>query len=75
MNSTTDHVQQYKLRLEPQSSRSLAPSQANGITQAIRLLEVPSGGAGGVKMRWKASYLVGGQKKDEMGEIGSLGIS
>jgi len=28
-----------------------------------------------VRMRWKASYLVGGQRKEEQGEINGLSIS
>lgn len=64
----------YSLRLEPQSSVSLAPNQANGITQVIRLHGVQRGYGSSIKMRWKAAYLVGGARKEEHGEIPSLGI-
>lgn len=60
--------------MEPQSGRDLAPGQREGIRQAIRLLGVPSGEGGKVKMRWKAAYVVGGQRKEEMGEVASLGV-
>ncbi|OCL15288.1 ADP-ribosylation factor-binding protein-like protein GGA1 [Glonium stellatum] len=65
----------YSLHLEPQSSVSLAPNQANGITQVIRLHGVQRGHGSSVKMRWKAAYVVGGGRKEEHGEISSLGIA
>ncbi|KAF2758277.1 ADP-ribosylation factor-binding protein-like protein GGA1 [Pseudovirgaria hyperparasitica] len=66
----------YTLKLEPQSSRMLSPSQSNGITQTIRLHGVEQGRGNAVKIRWKVSYLVGGvQRKDESGEISNLGVA
>lgn len=65
----------YSLKLEPQSGRHLAPNQAGGITQTIRLHGVEKGKGGVVKMRWKASYSIGAERKDEQGEISSLGVS
>jgi len=65
----------YSLSLEPQSSVSLAPNQANGITQTIRLNGVPRGAGDRVKMRWKAAYAVSGQRREEHGEIPSLGVA
>jgi ADP-ribosylation factor-binding protein GGA len=65
----------YQLKLEPQSGRNLAPSQRDGITQVISLLGVEQGKGEGVRMRWKAGYLVGGERKEEMGEVSGLGIS
>ncbi|KAJ9647142.1 ARF-binding protein [Coniosporium tulheliwenetii] len=65
----------FNLRLEPQSGRSLAPHQSNGITQTIRLLGVERGKGGAVKMRWKASYVVGTERREEMGEVASLGVA
>ncbi|KAF2835967.1 VHS-domain-containing protein [Patellaria atrata CBS 101060] len=65
----------YQLALNPQSSRSLTPNQANGITQSIKLHGVERGKGTGVKMRWKASYTVGGERKEEQGEIPGLGVS
>ncbi|KAF2211907.1 hypothetical protein CERZMDRAFT_41993 [Cercospora zeae-maydis SCOH1-5] len=63
------------LKLEPQSSRNLAPNQQNGITQTIRLQGADRGKGTSVKMRWRASYSVGGQQKNEHGEINGLGVS
>ncbi|KAF4556248.1 VHS domain-containing protein 1 [Elsinoe fawcettii] len=65
----------FTLKLEPQSSRTLAPHQRDGITQSIRLQGVPRGKGSGVKMRWKASYTLGAERREETGEIASLGVS
>ncbi|RMZ70530.1 VHS domain [Pyrenophora seminiperda CCB06] len=64
-----------QLQLEPQSGVNLGPNQKFGITQNIRVNNVQRGSGNSVKMRWKASYSVGGQQKNEMGEIASLGVS
>ncbi|KAI4280912.1 MAG: hypothetical protein L6R38_004071 [Xanthoria sp. 2 TBL-2021] len=64
----------YTLQLTPQSGRTLQPKQANGITQPIEINGVPRGSGNSVKMRWKASYKVGGEMKMEQGEVASLGI-
>ncbi|KAL9628786.1 MAG: hypothetical protein Q9204_005663 [Flavoplaca sp. TL-2023a] len=64
----------YTLQLTPQSGRTLQPNQVNGITQPIEINGVPRGSGNSVKMRWKASYKVGGEMKMEQGEVGSLGI-
>ncbi|OAF99652.1 VHS-domain-containing protein [Paraphaeosphaeria sporulosa] len=64
-----------QLQLEHQSGVNLAPNQRNGITQNIRLTGVQRGSGNSIKMRWKVTYSVGGQSKNEMGEIASLGVS
>ncbi|KAF2444256.1 VHS-domain-containing protein [Karstenula rhodostoma CBS 690.94] len=63
-----------QLQLEHQSGVTLAPNQRNGITQNIRLNGVQRGSGSSIKMRWKVTYSVGGQSKNEMGEIPSLGV-
>ncbi|KAF2827433.1 ADP-ribosylation factor-binding protein-like protein GGA1 [Ophiobolus disseminans] len=63
-----------QLQLEPQSGVNLGPNQKHGITQTIRVNNVQRGSGNTVKMRWKASYTYGGQPKNEMGEIASLGV-
>ncbi|KAF4306075.1 VHS domain-containing protein [Botryosphaeria dothidea] len=65
----------YTLKLQPQSGRMLQPNQQNGITQNIHLHGVERGKGSAVKMRWKASYMLGPERKEEQGEISSLGVS
>ncbi|KAI4258283.1 MAG: hypothetical protein L6R42_005188, partial [Xanthoria sp. 1 TBL-2021] len=67
-------TKRYTLQLTPQSGRTLQPKQANGITQPMEINGVPRGSGNSVKMRWKASYKVGGEMKMEQGEVASLGI-
>ncbi|KAL8700556.1 MAG: hypothetical protein Q9201_005386 [Fulgogasparrea decipioides] len=64
----------YTLQLTPQSGRTLQPHQRNGITQPIEVNGVPKGSGNSVKMRWKASYKLGGELKMDQGEVPSLGI-
>ncbi|KAJ4348413.1 ARF-binding protein [Didymosphaeria variabile] len=63
-----------QLQLEHQSGVTLAPNQRNGITQNIRLNGVQRGSGSSIKMRWKVTYSVGGQSKNEMGEIPFLSV-
>nr|POE48900.1 putative adp-ribosylation factor-binding protein c25h2.16c [Quercus suber] len=70
----------YSLNLQPQSSRTLAPKQRDGITQTIRLQGVERGKGTSVKMRWRASYNIAGkagkhEAKNENGEIVGLGVA
>ncbi|KAK0892417.1 ARF-binding protein [Friedmanniomyces endolithicus] len=63
------------LTLQPQSSRSLAPNQSQGITQSIRLQGVERGKGGTVKLRWRAGYSIAGVgAMNEQGEIVGLGV-
>ncbi|KAG8529149.1 uncharacterized protein KY384_005784 [Bacidia gigantensis] len=62
------------LKLTPQSGRNLLPSQKDGITQPIVVNGVQKGQANGVKMRWKASYRMQGEPRQEQGEVPPLGI-
>ncbi|KAI4168517.1 MAG: hypothetical protein LQ343_006349 [Gyalolechia ehrenbergii] len=64
----------YTLQLTPQSGRTLQQNQQNGITQPIEVKGVPRGSGNNVKMRWKASYKLGGEMKQEQGEVPPLGI-
>lgn len=63
------------MKLEPQSSRNLAPHQQNGITQTIRIQGIERGKGTSVKMRWKANYSVAGEAQNEQGEINGLGVA
>lgn len=66
--------QAYTLNLQPQSGRSLAPNQQNGITQTIRLQGVEKGKGTSVKMRWRAGYTLAGKAMNEQGEVTGLGV-
>jgi hypothetical protein len=61
--------------MEPQTGRTLEPLQQQGISQIIHLSGVEYGKGTAVKMRWKASYKVGGEPKFEQGEIPALGVA
>ncbi|KAL1622214.1 ARF-binding protein [Neofusicoccum ribis] len=65
----------YTLKLQPQSGRLLQPNQQSGIAQNIDLQGVEPGKGSSVKMRWRASYMLGPERKEEQGEITSLGVS
>ena len=65
----------FTLNLKPQSGRNLQPNQIHGIQQTILVNGVARGQANNVKMRWKASYKIGGEAKQELGEVPSLGIT
>ena len=84
-NNTTNSITEYTfqiavtkgftLSLKPQSGRTLQANQKDGIQQAILVNGVVRGQVSNVKMRWKASYKVGGEAKQEQGEVPILGIS
>jgi len=73
----TDHLvsQKFVLKMTPQSGRTLQPHQQNGITQPIAINGVSKGHADSLKIRWKASYKVAGDLRQEQGEVPSLGIA
>lgn len=62
------------MQLQPQSGRNLSPNQIDGIKQAIRLQGVAPGKGSAVRMRWRASYVIGGQPREESGEVSNLGV-
>ena len=49
--------------------------QASGITQMFSINGVAAGQADTVKMRWRASYNLGGEPRHEQGEVPALGIA
>lgn len=63
------------LKLTPQSGRTLQPNQKYGITQHIVLNGVARGQANSAIIRWKASYKVAGELRQEQGEVPPLGIA
>ncbi|KAF6837534.1 vhs domain-containing protein [Colletotrichum musicola] len=67
----------YELILKPQTGRALEAKQSRGVTQGAevwyagdRNRKVQS-----IKLRWRLSYKVGGEQKNEMGEIPEFSIA
>ncbi|KAK4231954.1 VHS domain-containing protein [Podospora fimiseda] len=68
----------YELQWGAQPGRNLAPKQSQGLKQAIRLLHAGGNKSQKVemaKLRWKASYKVGNEMKEEMGVIPEFTIA
>ena len=65
----------YQMKMEPQSGRELEARQRDGITQLVRVAGAPRGAGGAVKMRWKASYTLGGEGREEGGVVEGLPVA
>ncbi|OJJ89611.1 VHS domain protein [Aspergillus glaucus CBS 516.65] len=65
----------YRLQLRPQTGREISALQQNGVQQEMLVDGVESGQGGSVKMRFRVSYVAGGQRKEEQGMVPPLGIS
>lgn len=68
-------IQAYSLQLRPQSGRQITPQQQHGVRQEIQLDGIDLGKGNSVRLRYKVSYKVGDQAKDESGLVPSLGIA
>ncbi|OJJ47515.1 hypothetical protein ASPZODRAFT_63344 [Penicilliopsis zonata CBS 506.65] len=64
----------YSLQLRPQSGRDIAPLQQNGVQQEMLLDGIDSGKGNSVKIRFRVSYKIDGQIKEEQGMVPALGI-
>ncbi|OJD14903.1 hypothetical protein AJ78_04788 [Emergomyces pasteurianus Ep9510] len=65
----------YSLHLTPQSGRHLAPLQQNGVLLEMQLNGIPLGDGNSVKLRYKVSYRLGTEEKEEQGRVPPLGIA
>ncbi|KAL2223300.1 VHS domain protein [Thermoascus aurantiacus ATCC 26904] len=65
----------YTLQLRPQSGRDIGPLQQNGVQQEMLLDGIDAGKGNSVRMRFKVSYKVGAEAKEEQGMVPPLGIS
>ncbi|EEH21345.2 hypothetical protein PABG_07864 [Paracoccidioides brasiliensis Pb03] len=65
----------YTLQLTPQSGRQLAPLQQNGVRLEMHLNGIPPGSGNSVKLRYKVSYKLGAELKEEQGRVPPLGIA
>ncbi|KAJ5736924.1 uncharacterized protein N7483_002049 [Penicillium malachiteum] len=64
----------YTLQLRPQSGRDIAPLQQNGVQQDMLLDGIDSGKGNSVKLRFKVSYKLGAETREEQGMVPSLGV-
>ncbi|KAI1331498.1 VHS-domain-containing protein [Xylariaceae sp. FL0255] len=67
----------YELQLQPQSGRALQPHQQNGVNQAIQIWFAgdKTKRVATAKLRWRVSYTLGGETKDETGAIPDFSVS
>ncbi|GJC77741.1 putative ADP-ribosylation factor-binding protein [Colletotrichum liriopes] len=67
----------YELGLRPQTGRSLAPNQSRGVTQFVEVWHAGDKNrkVQSLKLRWRISYKVGAESKNEMGEIPEFSIA
>ncbi|RAK98416.1 VHS domain protein [Aspergillus ibericus CBS 121593] len=65
----------YTLRLRPQSGRDIGPLQTNGVQQEMLISGVAGGKGNSVKIRFRVSYRVGNERKEEQGMVPPLGIA
>ncbi|PLB46857.1 VHS-domain-containing protein [Aspergillus steynii IBT 23096] len=65
----------YTLQLRPQSGRDVGPQQTNGVQQEMLVDGVETGKGNSIKMRFKVSYRMGNERKEEQGMVPALGIA
>ncbi|KAJ5172116.1 hypothetical protein N7492_004709 [Penicillium capsulatum] len=64
----------YTLSLRPQTGRDIAPQQQHGVQQEMVLDGIDSGKGNSVKLRFKVSYKLGSEAREEQGMVPALGI-
>ncbi|KAK4124583.1 VHS-domain-containing protein [Parathielavia appendiculata] len=86
-NNTAQHISElhfqlavtkgYELQLKPQSGRTLAPKQSRGVTQSMHVCHAGARDkrVETIKLRWRVSYKVGGELRQEMGEIPEFSVA
>ncbi|KAF4472532.1 ADP-ribosylation factor-binding [Fusarium albosuccineum] len=67
----------YELQLRPQTGRDLAPQQSRGITQEVQVWHAGNHAqkVTSAKLRWRASYKIGEQQTNEMGEVTEFSLA
>ncbi|KAK3321633.1 VHS domain-containing protein [Apodospora peruviana] len=67
----------YELQLQPQSGRELGPKQSRGVTQAISVWHAGNRvkRVEGIKLRWRVSYKVAVEPRNEVGEIPEFSVA
>lgn len=61
--------------MRPQSGRDVGPNQTNGVQQEMLVDGVETGKGNSIKMRFKVSYRMGSERKEEQGMVPALGIA
>ncbi|KAJ0420605.1 VHS domain-containing protein [Aspergillus carlsbadensis] len=65
----------YTLHLRPQSGRDIAPLQTNGVQQEMLIDGIDLGKGNSVKIRFRVSYRIGNESKEEQGLVPALGVA
>ncbi|KGO71677.1 Uncharacterized protein PITC_026900 [Penicillium italicum] len=65
----------YTLQLRPQSGRDIAPQQQNGVQQEMLIDGIDVGKGNSVKIRFKVSYKLGSEAREQQGMVPPLGIA
>ncbi|KAK8044218.1 hypothetical protein PG993_004242 [Apiospora rasikravindrae] len=67
----------YELQLQPQTGRNLQPSQKYGVTQNMQVWHAgdKTKKVETIKLRWRVSYKLGSETKNEMGDVAEFGIA
>ncbi|KAL4860922.1 hypothetical protein BDV12DRAFT_208654 [Aspergillus spectabilis] len=65
----------YTLHLRPQSGRDIAPLQNNGVQQEMLIDGIDLGKGNSVKIRFRVSYRLNNETKEEQGMVPALGIA
>ncbi|KAI5288256.1 hypothetical protein KEM54_005354 [Ascosphaera aggregata] len=68
-------TQAYTLQLTPQSGRDIAPNQQDGIRLEMVLNGIQPGNGNNVKLRYRVSYKLGNEVKEDQGHVPPLGIA
>ncbi|KAK6854686.1 ADP-ribosylation factor-binding protein GGA1 [Apiospora arundinis] len=67
----------YELQLQPQTGRNLQPNQKYGVTQNMQVWHAgdKTKKVETIKLRWRVSYKIGSETKNEMGDVAEFGIA
>ncbi|KAK7932278.1 hypothetical protein PG985_002990 [Apiospora marii] len=67
----------YELQLQPQTGRNLQPNQKYGVTQNMQVWHAgdKTKKVETIKLRWRVSYKLGSETKNEMGDVAEFGIA
>lgn len=63
--------------MKPQSGRTLEPKQSRGVTQVMEVWHAgdKTRKVESIKLRWRVAYKIGGEVKNEMGDVLEFGLA